>query len=226
MATKSTISGLFGRSPIQPLQKHMSVVTKTAHKVIDLFECLCADQWDQLGPVIAEISKLESEADSIKNELRAHLPKSLLMPVDRRDILEILDLQDNIADTAQEIGGLIKERRMDVPHSLREPLLAMVRRCVDACDHSEKTINELDELLATGFRGRESDIVETMVNELSKIESDTDRMGTDLARGLFALEDDMNPVSVILWYELIKMIGNLADYAEKVGNRIRLLLAR
>ena len=43
---------------------------------------------------------------------------------------------------------------------------------------------------------------------------------------LFAQEDDMNPVSVIMWYRLIQWIGDLADYAEKVGDRLRLLTAR
>ncbi|TNE37258.1 MAG: TIGR00153 family protein [Alphaproteobacteria bacterium] len=226
MATKSTISGLFGRSPIRPLQQHMAIVTEAAKQVVDLFEALCASQWKEADTIVDKISSLESEADEVKNELRAHLPKSLFMPMDRRDILEILDLQDNIADIAQSIGGITRERRMEVPPSLAKPLMTLIRRCVDACKHCDKTINELDELLATGFRGRESDMVHTMVEELNKIESDTDLMGTDLARSLFAIEDELSPVSVMLWYQLIQMIGGLADNAERVGNRLRLLTAR
>ena len=65
-----------------------------------------------------------------------------------------------------------------------------------------------------------------MVDQLNSIESDTDQMGLELVQTLFAHEDDMNPVSVVFWHDLIEMIGELADYAEKVGNRLRLLLAR
>lgn len=226
MATKSTISGLFGRSPIRPLQQHMAIVTEAAKKVIDLFEALSQGKWKEAEAIVDKISNLESQADEVKNELRAHLPKSLFMPMDRRDILEILDLQDNIADIAQSIGGITRERRMEVPPSLTNPLMTLIRRCVDACKHCEKTINELDELLATGFRGRESEMVHTMVEELNKIESDTDLMGTELARNLFAIEDELNPISVMLWYQLIQMIGGLADNAERVGNRLRLITAR
>ena len=43
---------------------------------------------------------------------------------------------------------------------------------------------------------------------------------------LFAQEDNMKPVSVMFWYQLIQWIGDLADYAEKVGDRLRLLIAR
>ena len=80
--------------------------------------------------------------------------------------------------------------------------------------------------MATGFRGRESEKVSEMVDELNSIENDTDVMGMELTHRLFEVEDQMKPVSVIFWYQLIQWIGDLADYAEKVGNRLRLLLAR
>ena len=226
MARTSTLTNLFGRSPFKPMQEHIAVVARCAAQVPELFEALSAGDQERLVSIKDHIYELEQEADDIKNDLRAHLPRSLLLPVDRRDLLEVLDLQDSIADIAQDIAGLLFERPMEVPENLRDPLLALTRRSVDACDQAVKIIGELDELVETGFRGRESDHVSEMVAELNKIESDTDEMGTELVRQLFAQEDEMKPVSVMFWYTLIQWIGDLADYAEKVGNRLRLMLAR
>ena len=225
MAKTSAFASLFGRSPFKPMQRHIKVVARCAGEVPGLFEALSAGDQTKVAAIKDQIFALEEEADDIKNELRAHLPKSLLMPVDRRDLLEVLDMQDSIADTAQDIAGLLVERPMDVPQSLQEPLIGLARRCVQACDKAAEVIGELDELVETGFRGRESDRVSEMVDELNKIEDDTDQMGMDLTRRLFAQEDDMKPVSVMFWYQLIQWVGDLADYAEKVGNRLRLLLA-
>ena len=86
-------------------------------------------------------------------------------------------------------------------------------------------IQELDELLEMGFRGREVERVENMLDELGRIEGETDRLGLELTRTLFQHEEQMSPVSVMLWYRLIEWIGDLADHAEKVGNRLRLLIA-
>jgi predicted phosphate transport protein (TIGR00153 family) len=208
------------------MQQHIGIVARCAAEVPKLFEALCAEDQAEVSAVKDRIFTLEQEADDIKNELRAHLPKSLFLPVDRRDLLEVLDMQDSVADTAQDIAGLLIERPMTVPEPLKEPLLTMTRRCVDACAQSEKIINELDELVATGFGGRQSEAVSDMVDELNKIETDTDQMGMELTHHLFELEEDMNPVSVMFWYQLIQWIGDLADYSEKVGNRIRLLMAR
>jgi len=220
------LANLFGRSPFTALQEHMRAVVDCADVVPELFAALCDDDAERLEKARAEIFAHEQRADDIKNELRVHLPKSLFLPVDRRDILEVLDMQDSIADTAQDIAGLLTERRMEVIEPMRAPLLALVSRCVDACHQTHKIIEELDELLEMGFGGKERGTVLEMVNELGRIEEETDGLGIELTRLLFRNEDDMKPVSVILWYDLLEWIGDLADYAEKAGNRLRLMIAR
>lgn len=224
--TTNPIARLLGGSPFKALQEHMRVVINCAREVSPLFEALAAGDQAEVERVKDRIFALEADADSIKNQLRQHLPKSLFMPVDRRDLLEVLQMQDSIADTAQDIAGMLVERPMDVPEPFREPLQALTRRCLDTCEHAAKIIEELDELLEMGFRGREAKQVEAMVDELNRIEDETDELGLTLTRVLFAHEDEMKPVSVMIWYQLIGWIGDLADYAEKVGDRLRLLIAR
>lgn len=226
MIAESNFSRLFGRSPFRALQEHSNTVQACVHVLPGLFATLAEGESVATSKLIDEVFKLESDADHIKNDLRTHLPRSLFLPVDRRDLLEILDLQDSIADTAQEIAGLFQEREMELPAALAAPLQDLLARSVDACDQSNRIISELDELIATGFRGRESDTVATMVDELNRIESDTDKKGMSAARALFSLESKLAPVCVIMWHDVIKMIGGVADYSEKVGNRVRLLIAR
>jgi len=197
-----------------------------ADQVPGLFDALCAGDEKKIREVRDEIFALENEADEIKNELRSHLPKSLFMPVDRRDILEILDLQDSIADTAQDIAGALMVRRPKVLDSIRSPLMDLTSRCLDACHQMARIMEKLDELVETGFRGRDSEIVLAMINELNRIETDTDRKAIDLLSELFAHESEIDPVSLMVWLRLIHWVGDLADYSEKVGNRLRLLIAR
>ena len=145
---------------------------------------------------------------------------------DRRDLLEILDLQDTIADRAQDIAGLLVRRPMEVPDSMREPLLELIRGVERTCVRGGQVVESLDELIEIGFRGREADRVENIINEVGALESETDQREAQLLRELFRLEESLSPVSVMLWYQIIGWIGDLADQAEKVGNRIRLLIAR
>jgi len=95
---------------------------------------------------------------------------------------------------------------------------------IAACEAAERIIDELDELVETGFRGREVARVEEMIDELSRIETDTDELAEGAQRKLFALEAELG-VSVVFWNQIIGWAANLADNAEKVGNRLRLLIA-
>jgi predicted phosphate transport protein (TIGR00153 family) len=95
---------------------------------------------------------------------------------------------------------------------------------VTACEQAERVINELDQLLETGFRGREVAKVDEMINELSRMESETDDLEERVQRLLFGIEDELG-ISAIFWYKLIDTVGGMADYAERVGNRLRLLTA-
>jgi len=226
MVRKPTISELFGRSPFKPLQEHIRVVGQCAALVPDVFEAIFAGDEKLRDEKVNEIFRLEGEADTLKHDLRSHLPKSMFMPIDRRDLLEILDLQDAIADTAQDIAGLVSVGNLTLPAEYHDIVLRLTRRCIDAVNQADVIINELDELVATGFRGRESESVIAMVRELNKIESDTDQMGVDLTRTVIGLEGEMSPVAIVLWHETIKMIGGLADKAESIGNRLHLLMAR
>ena len=225
MKSTNPMAALFGKSPFKPIQAHMRVVTDCVAEVPGLFEALIDGDQARLEAQKDLIFEKEQAADEIKNQLRGQLPRSLLMPVDRRDLLDVLAMQDSIADTAQDIAGLLVERKMEVPSGMAEPLQAFVGRCVDTCNKAATIIEELDELVQMGFRGREASRVEEMVEALNKIEDETDEMGMQLTRSLFAQEDSMSPVSVMFWYQLIQWIGDIADYAEKVGDRLRLLLA-
>ena len=226
MASGNTLSRLFGKSPFLPLQTHMRVVLECAREIQPLIEALARGDEERVITAKDHIFEREAEADRIKNELRLQLPRSLFMPVDRRDLLEVLHMQDAIANTAQDVAGLLIERQMTIPDFMHDPLIALTARCIDTCEHSASIIEELDELLAMGFRGREVEKVDAMLTELNRIEDETDELGIALARSLFKHESEMDPVSVMMWYQIIEWVGDLADYAEKVGDHLRLLIAK
>ncbi len=226
MLTTNPLAALFKRSPFKAMQEHMRCVVECARLVNPLYEALIAGDQAEVEAIKEKIYIAEERADQIKNRLRASLPRSLFMPVDRRDLLEVLQMQDSIANTAQDIARLLMERLMVVPEPMQQPLMQLATRCIDACEQSARVIEELDELLETGFRGREARQVEAMVDELGRIEDEADELELQLTRILFQHEDEVGAVSVIMWYRLIEWTGDLANYSKKVGNRLRLLIAR
>ena len=203
----------------------MGTCFKAANELITLFEKAIEGDWDAAGESRRKIVTLEQEADEIKKQIRAQLPKSLFMPVPREDLLNLLWAQDQIANKARDVSGLVYGRRMEIPESIRKDFVAYVSRNVDAAKKARKSIRELDELYETGFRGAEADFVAALVEELDQIENDTDAMQAQIRARLFTIEKDLPPVDVVFLYRVIELTGEVGDMAERIGRRLELLLS-
>jgi predicted phosphate transport protein (TIGR00153 family) len=150
----------------------------------------------------------------------------LFLPVSRTDLLELLHTQDKLANRAKDIAGLMLGRQMEVPESLVQEIRDYYKESLLASKQALKVINELDELLETGFRGREVDLVEGLITELDELEHQTDVSQVKLRAKLYELEESLPPVHVMFLYKIIDQIGDLADISESVGARLLLLIAR
>lgn len=223
---RTTITSLFGSSPVKPLQQHMEAVQRCVNELIPFIEAALRQDWDQARQLQLKISRLEQEADTLKRELRLNLPRSLFMPVSRRDLLEVLRMQDYIANTAKDVAGLMLGRKMVIPEHIGADFLGFVMRGIDAARQAQTAINELDELVETGFHGNEVRLVESMIKTLDEIEGDADEIEIRIRAGLLSVEKTLHPVDVIFLYKVIDTVGKLADYAQRVGSRLELMLAR
>ncbi len=219
------ISKIFGASPVGPIQDHMDACYRCSKELITFFEHVINANWDKVEASRIRIVDLEHEADDLKKQLRSQLPKSLFMPVPRQDLLELLLVQDRIANRARDVSGLVLGRRMTIPPTIQQDFLAFVSRNVDAAKKARKSIRELDELYETGFRGAEAKLVESLVEELDQIEDDTDVMQARIRTELFSIEKDLPPVDVIFLYRIIELTGEIGDMAERIGRRLEVILS-
>ena len=222
---QSGVLNMFARSPIRPLQQHMEKACYCAELLLPYFEALLAKNWQKVQTIQQEISKYEHDADALKMDFRLHLPKGLFLPVPRVDLLELLSKQEDIANKAKDIAGIMLGRKMEIPAILSDEFRTYLSRSIDAAKQAKKAISELDELLESGFRGKEVKIVEDMITELNKVEYDTDKMQIELRQQLFNIEKELAPIDVMFLYKIIEEIGNLADRSQQTGSRLRMLTA-
>jgi uncharacterized protein len=219
------LASIFGSSPVQPLEKHIDIAYQATKLLLPFFEASIAGDWEKATEIRSKISAFENEADDVKKQIRLNLPKSLFMPVPREDLLELLLVQDKIANRAKDISGLVLGRKMTIPPAIADSYLHFVGRTVDAARQARKSVRELDELFATGFRGAEVSLVEKLIEGLDKIETETDNLQASLRAELFKVENTIDPVTVIFLYRVIELTGEIADMAERVGRRLELLLS-
>ena len=226
MVTNNPIMQMFARSPFKPMQEHIAKAHACASELEPFFAAAMAGDWKTAAEVQHQIAVLEGEADDMKKEVRQHLPNSIFLPVPRTDLLELLRMQDKIANRSKDIAGLMLGREMAIPEPLQAQMIEFVGTALATSEKALTALNELDELLTSGFSGHEVDLVEKMISELDELEHKTDEQERNIRFALFQIEKEMHPIDVMFLYQVIRWVGDLADRAQQVGRRLQLLMAR
>jgi uncharacterized protein len=221
---RGTIGRLFGRSPFVPLQAHMEKVAACVEMVPTVLDAFQRGDAGQVEAIAAEISKLEHQADLVKNDIRNNLPKGLFMPVDRANILEILSIQDTLADRAENIGVLLTLKQARQPDELKEKLKSFLDKNMEAFNQARRVIGELDELLETGFGGAEAERVKRLVEKVALTEHEADLIQRDLLKALYVHEEELSHGDFNLWMRLVRELASLSNQSERLANRVRMTL--
>ncbi len=226
MAIGDAIANLFGKSPIKPIQQHFKLTTECTGKLIPFFEAATAGDWERAAQLREEISVLEGQADSLKKQMRLQIHKSLFLPMPRNDLLELINLQDKVTNQAKDIVGIMLGREIQIPEPLIKPMMEYLTTSVSVINQTSQAIDELDELVESGFGSRASKLIENLVEKIDELEHQTDVQQVALRSQLFAIEKDLPPIDAMFLYKTIENIGELADRAETVGGLIYILVSR
>jgi len=226
MTSTSPLSLLFGKSPVKPMQQHMDKTYRCAKLLVPFFEAAYAGDYKTAEVVRKDITSLEREADALKKKIRKHLPNSLFMPVPRSDLLELLTMQDRIANRAKDISGIMLGREMIIPDPVQPLMMEYLRAAIRTAKRANDALDELDELYETGFSRKEVDLVANLLRKLDAQEHKADEFEIQMRKSIKAIEQDYPPIDVMFLYQVIEQIGDLADVSQRVGSRLQILIAR
>lgn len=199
----------------------MDRVAACVHKLPELFAAIREGDGARTQEIADQISKLEHKADLTKNDIRNHLPKTVYLPIDRAQILEIVTLQDSIADKTEDIGILANMKPLQILDEFSGPFNQFLQGNIEAYDEARLIINELHELLESSFGGKEAEKVRDMVDAVAKKEHEVDLIQRELFRKMIAAEDLMSYTTFFLWQRITVSIADISNLAEKLAWQIR-----
>lgn len=223
---RNLFGNLFAQSPFSPIQDHIVKAQECAEQLIPFIEASTNNDLELATTIQQTISDLESDADQIKKDIRLHLPKSLWLPVNRSDLLNLITRQDKIANRAKDISGLMLGRKIVIPNAIAAMMLEFSKTAIATSAQAVRAIQEMDELVEAGFRGNVLDLVQGLITELDDLENENDRLQVQVRAELFKIEDQLPPIEAMFLYQVIEWIGDLADRAQKVGSLMQLLISK
>lgn len=218
---------IFARSPFGPLTKHLKKCGETAEKVPEVIASLKSGDSARTKELAKEIMRLEHEADEIKHEIRDHMPKTLFLPVDRRDLLRLLSAQDDIPDRVEDLAVVATLKQdFKVPEPLVEELDRVTGLVMECVAMAMEIGDTLDELIEEGFGGPEADRVFVLIKNLGEHEHQADKRQYKFSQKLVEIAPTLEPIEIMLWTEMIKNLGRIANSTERFGKELRNILAK
>jgi len=215
---------LFFESPFKKLKDHADKVRECAWMFKRAVECYVELDCEEFDKLTEDVAKLESQADWLKRNLRNHLPRGLLMPVDKFVLLDCLREQDNVVDSVEEAlywlsfkpeGGIAEELIGDFLH------------LVDAVVPAIEKLSEMAEQAIVYFKSsteKNRDKLKSIIADIHQAEKEADHLEHELKKQAFAVLKD--PVDIFHVVRLVEIIGNIADDAQNASDRMRTMIAR
>jgi predicted phosphate transport protein (TIGR00153 family) len=199
----------------------MEKVSECVDRILPIFQAYTTGQTDAVARLAQEISELEHEADQLKHDIQSQVPRGMFLPVDRDRLLEILAIQDSLADKAENLAVLLTLRQTSIPARMKDPFQAFLAKNLEAFEGVHRIIKELDELMSSGFGGVEAEKVRLMVMDVAKLEYEADLIQHDLLRQLFANEDDLSVADFFLLDKILKQISEFSNLSERLAHRVQ-----
>ncbi len=221
-----SIFDLFRKSPFAALDEMMKEVLECTNRIPNIYEAFLNSNKEEIEKIAKEISDHEYKTDIIKNEIRQSLPSSIFMPVARGDLLQIISAMDAIADKTEDLGVLMTFKTVIIPEDIREEIREFVKSILDVVRLSKEVVEELETLRAASFAGPETKTVSELLDKINEKEHKTDKYQYSLTKKVLNSDKEIDCASLVLWLKIIEITGGIANAAEKMANRIRLIISQ
>jgi predicted phosphate transport protein (TIGR00153 family) len=222
----SIIQDLFSGSPFGPLVEHTKKVHECVEVVRPLMEALAHENYIEIDDLQDRISKLEYEADLLKQEIRSRLPRRFFLPVDRTELDSFLRCQDKIADKVEDLAVILTLRKTKIHNSLSDGFFEFVEQIFQVTGSLLQAAVELNNLAEVSFGGAESQVVLDILDGLGEEEWKADRLARKLSKRIYSLESEVPPIDIFFYEKILLALGSIANEAENAGDMLRMMIVK
>jgi len=215
------------RSPFDGLVSHSEKIDECLKHIKRCINAYLACDFAKAEEETIKVRTLEHEADLIKANIRAHLPKSIFMAVSKSEFHLLLHDADSILDYAEDVVVLLTMKRTCVPPRVAAGMKELVNKIIQCVEAYQGVMGHIEKLVQVSFSGKERDIVKELIKDIHHFEHEADVLEFRISKELFNMEEEeMDPISVIHLLKVVDRMGGIADKAENAGDRVRAMLAK
>jgi len=190
------------------------------HEAIDAFgeatRAAFADgDWKGAKRLSLSTHTAEGKADDTRREVEETLIRGARLAPSRRQILELIDHVDSLANVAESSLDVLLVQRVDVPRENAEDILKILELTLDIFENVEGAIRKL-------FSGPREDAL-ICTARIDELEGQIDRIERDIAKRVF--RSNLELAQKIHIWGYVEELVEFSDRAEDLADRIALIIA-
>ncbi len=221
---RTAFLNLFRQSPFDGLKKHAQLIREVAPVFKKAFTAYLEDDVTEFESCHNKVTMIEDQGDRIKRNIRGHLPRGILLPMDKFKLLWYLREQDKVLDATQDTLHWLSYRKTKIPEHLCDDLLFMVEKIIGVCE-SVLPLVESAESYFQSFSEKHRAEVKLKIGAIRELEFQSDQVERNLLSEILSHPFD-NATSAYHLSELVRLMGGVSNHAENAGDMMRAMIAR
>jgi len=161
-----------------------------------------------------ETHRMEGRADDARRRVEKQMLEGSLLPTSRRDILQIIDQVDRLANAAEEILDYLLLQRVDIPSEIESEI-------AEIAELSDRAFDEAKAAVGCLFRKASEALEHTQAIE--HLEGNVDHLERKVTKTLFGLDIELARKLQVAGF--LQRLVRLSDRAEDLSDLIELIVA-
>ncbi len=176
----------------------------------------------EIARFVEQTSFYERKADSIKNELRQLIRKSLRISFEREDLLEFIHIQDNIMDSFEDFAKLLYLNK--ISFLVNKEIQKLFNDLLDQVVFSIKIYKSMIETFIDGYNYGFAkpllDQEEKIIEQLESLEHKIDTLSLDIGKIIFSYKENYNPIDIVHFNNLVILLSKIPNSISRLTDKI------
>lgn len=207
----------------QLLKRHTRLIIECLSRLTLSLEAYLEGDEGRLREIARDISEIEREADKVKANVRGHLPKGLILPVEKFELFLYLKEQDALADRGEELLKLFLLYRISPPLDIKQELTRLLEQSLEPVNYFEDLVSQALRYLTT-WDEEARERAKSLVRSVRHSQFVTEELAFKLKEKIYKTVKE--PLDFLHLQRIVDTISSLSSHAENTADLLRAMIAR
>ncbi|HAF71050.1 MAG: hypothetical protein XD60_1258 [Acetothermia bacterium 64_32] len=196
------------------VHQHLALVEEAVASFEKAIDAYLKGDWQKAEELAYETHRAEGRADDVRRKVETEILRGALLAGSRRDILEIIERVDKLANAVEATLDYLIPQRVEIPRELEPLIRGIVSKSADILTEVKASLH----LLFTDMPR-----VLDCTRKIESLESEVDGLERQAIQTLFQMDIDLAQKLHVRGF--IEELVEFSDRAEDLSDRLEIMVA-